>query len=147
MRFSTLFFFSSRRRHTRSTRDWSSDVCSSDLSGGTNFGPTSQKLNDSIKAAIAAYRTSNAMAADAPVPADAVTSSASGLDPHISVANAQIQAARVAKTRGLALEKVQTLIAADTEGRDWGVFGEPGVNVLRLNVELDKAGTPTGPGK
>jgi potassium-transporting ATPase KdpC subunit len=116
-------------------------------SGGTNYGPTSQKLNDSIKAAVAAYRTSNGMAADAPVPADAVTSSASGLDPHISVANAQIQAARVAKTRGLAVEKVQALIAANTEGRDWGVFGEPGVNVLRLNVELDRASTPTGAGK
>ena len=116
-------------------------------SGGTNYGPTSQKLNDSIKAAIAAYRTSNGMAADAPVPADAVTSSASGLDPHISVANAQIQAARVAKTRGLPLDRVQALIAATTEGRDWGIFGEPGVNVLRLNVELDKAGAPAAAAK
>jgi|HubBroStandDraft_1064217.scaffolds.fasta_scaffold385641_2 K+-transporting ATPase ATPase C chain len=117
-------------------------------SGGTNYGPTSQKLNDSIKAAVAAYRTSNGLAADAPVPADAVTSSASGLDPHISVANALIQAARVAKARGLALDRVQSLIAATTEGRDLGVFGEPGVNVLRLNIELDKAGAaPSGAGK
>src|SRR5471032_2618935 len=76
-------------------------------SGGTNFGPTSQKLSDSIKAAVAAYRTSNGLAADAAVPADAVTSSASGLDPHISVANALDQSARVAKARGLALDKVQ----------------------------------------
>jgi K+-transporting ATPase ATPase C chain len=108
-------------------------------SGGTNFGPTSQKLNDSIKAAVAAYRTSNGLAADAPVPADAVTSSASGLDPHISVANALIQAARVAKARGLAIERVQALVAANTEGRGLGVLGEPGVNVLRLNVALDQA--------
>src|SRR5580692_3917549 len=89
-------------------------------SGGTNLGPTSQKLNDSIKAAVAAYRTANGLAADAPVPADAVTSSASGLDPHISVANAQLQAARVAKARNLPLEKVQALIAEFTEGRDLG---------------------------
>ena len=116
-------------------------------SGGTNFGPTSQKLNDSIKAAVAAYRTSNGLAADAPVPADAVTSSSSGLDPHISVANALIQAARVASVRGLAPERVQALIAAATEGRDLGVFGEPGVNVLRLNVELDKTGAPAAAAK
>jgi K+-transporting ATPase ATPase C chain len=108
-------------------------------SGGTNFGPTSQKLNDSVKAAVAAYRTSNGLGADAPVPADAVTSSASGLHPHISVANALIQAARVAKARGLPLDRVQALVSAYTEGRDLGVFGEPGVNVLRLNVALEQA--------
>src|ERR1700690_1801012 len=109
-------------------------------SGGTNFGPTSQKLNDSIKAAVAAYRTSNGLGADAPVPADAVTSSASGLDPHISVANALIQAARVAKARSLAIGRVQALISANTEGRALGVLGEAGVNVLRLNRARDQAG-------
>src|ERR1700690_784009 len=109
-------------------------------SGGTNFGPTSQKLNDSIKAAVAAYRTSNGLGAEVPVPADAVTSSASGLDPHISVANALIQAVRVAKARSLAIERVQALIAANTEGRALGVLGEAGVNVLRLNRALDQAG-------
>jgi len=108
-------------------------------SGGTNFGPTSQKLNDSIKAAVAAYRTSNGLAADAPVPADAVTSSASGLDPHISVANALDQAARVAKARGLAPERVQALVSQFTEGRDLGFLGEAGVNVLLINVALDGA--------
>jgi K+-transporting ATPase ATPase C chain len=111
-------------------------------SGGTNLGPTSQKLNDSIKAAVAAYRTSNGLAADTPVPADAVTSSASGLDPHISVANAAVQAARVAKARHLPLDQVQALIAASTDPRDLGIFGEPGVNVLRLNLALDQAGAP-----
>jgi len=108
-------------------------------SGGTNLGPTSQKLNDSVKAAVAAYRASNGLGADAQVPADAVTSSGSGLDPHISVANALLQAGRVARTRRLALDKVRELIAACTEGRDLGVLGEPGVNVLRLNVALDQA--------
>ena len=109
-------------------------------SGGTNFGPTSQKLSDSIKAAVAAYRTSNGLAPDAPVPADAVTSSCSGLDPHISIANAFLQAARGAKARGLPLEKVQALLAANTDGRDLGFLGEAGVNVLRLNVALDREG-------
>jgi K+-transporting ATPase ATPase C chain len=112
-------------------------------SGGTNLGPTSQKLNDSIKAAVAAYRTANNLAADAPVPADAVTSSGSGLDPHISVANALIQAGRVAGARSLTLEKVQALIAANTDGRDFGLLGESGVNVLRLNLALDGAGDAT----
>lgn len=109
-------------------------------SSGTNLGPTSQKLADSIKAAVAAYRTSNHLAPDAPVPADAVTSSGSGLDPHISVANAQLQAARVAQARSLPLAKVQSLIAAHTNGRDLHVFGEPTVNVLLLNRSLDALG-------
>jgi K+-transporting ATPase ATPase C chain len=108
-------------------------------SSGTNLGPTSQKLADSIKAAAIAYRQANGLASDAPVPADAVTSSSSGLDPHIGVPNANLQAPRVAKARGLSLEKLQSFIAAATEGRDWTVFGEPGVNVLRLNVALDAA--------
>jgi K+-transporting ATPase ATPase C chain len=107
-------------------------------SGGTNLGPTSQKLNDSVKAAVAAYRTLNGLAPDAPVPADAVTSSSSGLDPHISVENAGLQSARVAKARGLALERVGALVAANTEGPDLGVFGNAGVNVLRLNIALDR---------
>jgi K+-transporting ATPase ATPase C chain len=117
-------------------------------SGGTNLGPTSQKLSDAIKAAVAAYRAANGLAADAQVPADAVTSSASGLDPHISPANAAIQAARVAKARGLPADRVAALVAASTEGRDLGVLGEPGVNVLRLNAALDAlAGAPPGAGK
>ena len=72
------------------------------------------------------------------MPADAVTSSGSGLDPHISVANAQLQAVRVAKARGRSLEKVQAMVTANTEDRDWGIFGEPHVNVLRLNLALDR---------
>jgi K+-transporting ATPase ATPase C chain len=107
-------------------------------SSGTNFGPTSQKLADSVKSTVADYRTSNGLVADAAVPADAVTSSGSGLDPQISEANAQLQAARVAKARGVPLERITPLIAAHTEGRDFGIFGEAGVNVLQLNVDLDQ---------
>jgi K+-transporting ATPase ATPase C chain len=107
-------------------------------SSGTNLGPTSQKLADSIKAAIAAYRTANGLATDAAVPADAVTSSGSGLDPHISVANAQLQAVRVALARQLPPARIEALIAVHTAARDWGVFGEPGVNVLTLNLALDQ---------
>ena len=110
-------------------------------SSGTNLGPTSQKLADSIKAAVTAYRTANDLAADAPVPADAVTSSGSGLDPHISIANAELQAPRVARTRGLPLETVRALITRHIEGRDLGVLGEPGVNVLLLNLALDRGAT------
>ena len=107
-------------------------------SSGTNLGPTSQKLHDQIKERVAAYRMSNGLAANVPVPADAVTASASGLDPHFSLANAELQAARVAKARSLPIAKVQSLLAALTEDRDWGVFGEPHLNVLRLNHALDQ---------
>jgi len=107
-------------------------------SSGTNLGPTSKKLADAVQAAVAAYRTSNRLAADAPVPADAVTSSGSGLDPHISPANARIQATRVARARGLPIERVNALVTAHTIGRDLGVLGEPGVNVLLLNRALDQ---------
>ena len=107
-------------------------------SSGTNLGPTSQKLADSIKGAVAAYRTANGLAADAPVPADAVTSSGSGLDPDISVANAEIQARRVARVRGLPPAQVEALVAAHTTERDLGVLGDPRVNVFLLNLALDR---------
>jgi K+-transporting ATPase ATPase C chain len=107
-------------------------------SSGTNLGPTSQKLADSIKAAVTAYRTENALPDTNSVPADAVTSSGSGLDPHISVANAQLQAPRVARARRLPLNRVLSLITKDTDARSWGVFGETGVNVLLLNRDLDR---------
>jgi K+-transporting ATPase ATPase C chain len=106
-------------------------------SGATNLGPTSQKLHDSIQAAVVAYRKQNGLAADTLVPADAVTSSASGLDPDISVKNAMLQVARVAKTRKLTPDAVTILVQKYTEGRDLGVFGEPRVNVLKLNLALD----------
>jgi len=108
-------------------------------SGGSNLGPTSQKLRDSIAQNVADYRAQNGLATNAPVPADAVTASASGLDPHISPENADLQAARVAKARSLSLEKVYDLIKENTDPADFGILGEPGVNVLRLNLALDAA--------
>ncbi len=106
-------------------------------SSGTNLGPTSQKLMDSVKDAVAQYRKENNLAADVLVPADAVTSSASGLDPHISVQNAAIQVARVAKARSLNEAAVRALVEKFTDGRQFGVLGEAGVNVLKLNLALD----------
>jgi K+-transporting ATPase ATPase C chain len=106
-------------------------------SGGSNLGPLSQKLVDQVKARVAAYRTENELPADAPVPGDAVTASGSGLDPHISLRNAELQAPRVAKTRKLAVDKVRSLIQNAIEGPDLGLLGEPGVNVLKLNLALD----------
>jgi K+-transporting ATPase ATPase C chain len=106
-------------------------------SGGTNLGPTSQKLNDSIKAAVEQYRKENNLAADALVPADAVTSSGSGLDPHISVKNAKLQIPRVAKARNLSEADVRAEVEKATDGPSLGIFGDPGVNVLKLNLALD----------
>ena len=106
-------------------------------SGGSNLGPTSQKLHDTIAQAVADYRTQNGLATNAPVPADAVTASASGLDPHISLRNAELQTPRVAKARGLSEDKVRELIRANTDAPSLGFLGEPGVNVLCLNLALD----------
>jgi K+-transporting ATPase ATPase C chain len=107
-------------------------------SGGSNLGPTSRQLIETVRVRIAAYRAENRLPADVPIPADAVTASASGLDPHISVPNALIQAGRVAEARGLRRETVRSKIEAHTEGRDLGFLGMPRVNVLMLNLSLDK---------
>ena len=106
-------------------------------SSGSNQGPLNPALADAVKARIEALRAADP-GNTAPVPADLVSASASGLDPHISMAAARYQAARVARERGLALEEVQRLIAANTEGRDLSVLGEPRVHVLKLNLALDK---------
>ena len=106
-------------------------------SGGSNLGPTSQKLADTIAQNITDYRKQNGLPDNAPVPADAVTSSGSGLDPHITPANAKLQAPRVAKARQLSIDKVEELIRAHTDGPSLGIFGEAGVNVLELNLALD----------
>lgn len=108
-------------------------------SSGSNLGPLSKKLLDAVAERTTQYRTINGLAADATVPADAVTASGSGLDPHISLENAALQAPRVAKARGLSLERAQELIEEHTDDRWLGFIGDPGVNVLTLNLALDKA--------
>ena len=112
------------------------------LSGASNQGATHKDLADTVAQRVAEYRVDNGLAADVAVPVDAVTASASGLDPHISVANAQLQAVRVAQARGLSLALARQLVQQHTEGRVLGLLGEPRVNVLRLNIALDalKAG-------
>jgi potassium-transporting ATPase KdpC subunit len=106
-------------------------------SSGTNLGPTSKKLIESVTQRVASFRAENGLPPDAMVPADAVTSSASGLDPHISVRNALLQVARVAKARGIGEKEVLAKVGAHTEGRTLGFLGEPRVNVLTLNLSLD----------
>jgi K+-transporting ATPase ATPase C chain len=113
-------------------------------SGGSNLGPTSQKLRDSIAQNVADYRSQNGLTTNAPVPADAVTASASGLDPHISPENAELQVARIAKIRGLNPDELRKLIHEHTDGPDLGFLGDPGVNVLTLNLALDR-GPAGGP--
>lgn len=123
-------------------------------SSGTNLGPLSDKLLNGapddpktkdvdesfagVKQLVQAYREENGLAPNALVPADAVTRSASGLDPQIGPRNADLQVARVAKARGLDEDRVRALVKEHTDGRGWGMFGEPGVNVLMLNIALDK---------
>ena len=110
--------------------------------GGTNFGPTSKKLIDATRATIAALRKDNPDAG-MPIPMDLVTSSASGIDPDISPEGAQYQAPRVAKARAMSVDAVRALIAAYMIPRQFGLFGEPHVNVLDLNRALDAQGAPT----
>lgn len=105
-------------------------------SGGSNLGPLNPALKDAVEGRVKALREADP-GNTAPVPVDLVTASASGLDPHISPAAAAYQAARVARVRGLTLDAVQTLIVQHTEDRQWGIFGEPRVNVLELNLALD----------
>jgi K+-transporting ATPase ATPase C chain len=129
-------------------------------SGGTNLGPTSDKLingihkklsdggddpgnYDGVRDLAKSYRAENGLAPDAPIPADAVTRSASGLDPEISPANAALQVRRVAKARGLTEDAIRRLVTQNTSGRQFGVLGESRVNVLKLNLALDEA----APGK
>ena len=107
-------------------------------SSGSNLGPLSKKLADAVKERVEAYRAENGLAPHARVPADAVTASGSGLDPHIGLKNAFLQAPRVAQARGVGSEALDRIIQANTEGRDFGIFGEPRVNVLKLNLALDK---------
>jgi potassium-transporting ATPase KdpC subunit len=107
-------------------------------SGGSNLGPTSQKLIDGIKANAVQYRQENGLATDAMVPADAVTASGSGLDPHISIQNARLQLPRIAKERALTEAVVSAKVDKATDRPFLGIGGDPGVNVLKLNIALDE---------
>src|SRR5579862_2653173 len=115
-------------------------------SGASNLGPTSQALQSNVTANAAAFRTGNKLAADAPVPADMVFTSASGLDPHISPEAARLQVARVAAARGISADQVKALVEKSIEPPQWGIFGEPRVNVLQLNLALDDAEKPATKG-
>jgi K+-transporting ATPase ATPase C chain len=106
-------------------------------SGPSNLGPSNPELLKSVRRRLRQYRRENGLKSGTAVPLDAVTSSGSGLDPHISPENARLQAARVAAARGLAKARVLSLIAKYTDGRSFGFLGAPGVNVLELNLALD----------
>jgi K+-transporting ATPase ATPase C chain len=106
-------------------------------SGGSNLGPSNPTLIDEVNQRVAAYRSFNQLDANTQVPVDAVTASGSGLDPDISVANADLQAARVAGVRGLSTDQIDALVAKHTSDRAWGFLGERVVNVLELNLDLD----------
>jgi K+-transporting ATPase ATPase C chain len=124
-------------------------------SGGTNLAVTSKKLRDGqpddpatkdtdesftgVVDLAAAYRKDNGLPATTPIPADAVSRSASGLDPHVSPDNAALQAARIARARGVTVDRVQAILAQHTEGRELGFLGEPRVNVLEVNLALDRS--------
>jgi K+-transporting ATPase ATPase C chain len=107
-------------------------------SSGSNLGPTNKALIDRVNADVKKFRAENPTYTG-PIPADLLTSSGSGLDPHISPASAEAQVARVAAARHVTPDQISGLVAKHTEGRQWGVFGEPRVNVLLLNLDLDQA--------
>src|SRR5262245_46859203 len=112
-------------------------------SGASNFGPTNPEFLSTVADRVDAYREANGLDADTPVPVDAVTASGSGLDPQISVANAELQARRAARGRHVAVDAVPGLVDKRTQGRPLGFLGEEGVNVLELNLDLDRT-APAG---
>jgi len=114
-----------------------SDGYDATASGGSNLGPTNQKLADRIKASIDKFHKDNP-SYTGPIPADLLTTSASGLDPHISPASAEAQTDRVAQARGVSADQIRQLVKEHTEGPDLGVLGESRVNVLKVNLALDE---------
>jgi K+-transporting ATPase ATPase C chain len=108
-------------------------------SRGSNYGPTNEALISDVRERVREYRAENSLPPKTPVPVDAVTASSSGLDPHITPANAELQVPRVAEARDLPESEVRRLVEENTEGRLFGLIGEPGVNVLELNLELDES--------
>jgi K+-transporting ATPase ATPase C chain len=130
-------FFSPAYFHPRPSA--AGDGYDGTASGGTNLGPVNPKLKKEVGELVEAYRRDNGLPPGAAVPIDAVTRSGSGLDPHISPANAELQVRRVARARGLAEDDVRCLVAEHTLGPQFGLLGEPRVNVLTLNLALDRA--------
>ena len=130
-------YFHPRPSATNKTGATTAEPYNAAQSGASNYGPTNKKLIDGVKAAVDAYRKENGLAADTLVPVDAVTASGSGLDPDISVANANFQVNRVAQARNLPVAQIQQLVQQNTQGRQLGILGEPRVNVLKLNLALD----------
>jgi K+-transporting ATPase ATPase C chain len=114
-----------------------SDGYDASNSGATNLGPTNQALINRVRDDIKKFRQENPTYTG-PIPADLLTTSASGLDPHISPASAYAQVDRVAKARGVSADAIRQIVAGKVEGRQFGIFGEPRVNVLALNLELDR---------
>lgn len=106
-------------------------------SQGSNYGATSKALHDAVQQRVADYRKANNLPDTQLVPGDAVTASGSGLDPHISIKNALFQLPRVAKARNMSEDDLQKLVDKYTDGRDFGILGEPGVNIVKLNLALD----------
>ena len=106
-------------------------------SSGSNLGATSQTLHDNVKQRVADYRKANNLPDTQLVPGDAVTASGSGLDPHISIKNAMFQLPRVAKARSMSEDDLKKMVDQYTDGRDFGILGEPGVNIVKLNLALD----------
>jgi K+-transporting ATPase ATPase C chain len=130
-------FVSPRYFHPRPSA--AGDGYDGSASSGSNLGPTNPAFLVAIGERVEAYRSDNGLGDDVLVPVDAVTTSASGLDPHISVRNAQLQAARVASARGMTLDEVLGEVGEHTTDRPLGILGDPGVNVLELNIALDAA--------
>lgn len=123
---------------TGSTDSTDAEPYNAAQSGASNQGPTNAQLISDVQDRANAYRDENGLSADTQVPIDAVAASGSGLDPHISPANADLQVSRVARERGVSEEEVRKLVQENTEGRQLGIFGEPRVNVLELNLALDE---------
>lgn len=139
-RFTSPRYFHPRPSATLTTDGAKPDPYDAAFSLGSNQGPTNRALISEVRGRAREYRKVNGLSSSAPVPVDAVTASSSGLDPDISPANAGLQILRIARERGISEEELQPLVDQNTDGRQFGILGEPHVNVLELNLALDEAG-------